>query len=91
MAVINDLRPRERDALQKLYGAAVDPGQLLWGELRDRLRTTDQVVATITNRLARKGLVEQVDWDGSKFREVHLTAAGGELCKTLGFQCFPRT
>ena len=83
--------PGGRAALRALYGAAIDPGELLWGELRVRVQTSDQGLARIAYRLQRDGLVTLESWDGHKYRVVRLTDLGGAVCKHLGFTCSPRT
>lgn len=81
--------PGGRAALRALYGAAIDPGELLWNELRVRVQTSDQGLARIANRLQDDGLVVQEGWGGSKYGSVRLTDLGVAVCRHLGFTAPP--
>lgn len=80
------LTPLAKRALQAIAAAGVDPGLLGWGELRDRLHTSDQVLSRTANRLEDEGLLVQEGWDGARYSRVRLTGPGRDFCTCRGWR-----
>lgn len=85
------LTPMGERALRELCGALVDPGDLCWDELRDRLNTTEQSLSRVANRLAEQGLIEFGRPVAPARGFVRLSDEGWQECLARGWRPAART
>lgn len=58
--------------LRALHDAAIDPGELPWGEVRQSAALSPQNLAMTLYQLRNDGLVVLGDWNGYAYRTVNL-------------------